>query len=178
MLHNIRSAYNVGSIFRTADAAGISKLYLCGYTPTPLNEKVKKTALGAEKSVPWEHFRQTWRLLEKLKKEGVQIIALEQTKKSVDYRLFKPRLPLALVLGNEIKGLNPAILKYCDQAIEIPMGGKKESLNVSVAAGIAVFKIAERANKKKPAPGAGDNANFGAIIFLRRKKGRVESGRD
>jgi tRNA G18 (ribose-2'-O)-methylase SpoU len=144
ILHNIRSAYNVGSIFRTADAAGVKKVYLGGYTPTPTDNKVKKTALGAEKTVPWEYYKQTWRLLEKLEKEGVQIVALEQTKKSTDYRKFKPRFPLALVVGNEVSGLNKKILSYTDKIIEIPMYGKKESLNVAVAMGIAVYKFRER----------------------------------
>ncbi len=85
ILHNIRSAYNVGSIFRTADAAGVKKIFICGYSPTPDDKRVVKTALGAEKFVPWEYYRQTWRLMKKLKKEGVQVVALEQTKKSVDY---------------------------------------------------------------------------------------------
>ena len=144
ILYNIRSAYNVGSIFRTADAAGVKKIFICGYSPTPNDKKVVKTALGAEKSVPWEYHRQTWQLMKKLKKEGTQIIALEQTKKSVDYRQFKPRFPMALVLGNEVGGLSKKILEYADKIIEIPMFGRKESLNVAVAAGIAIYKVRER----------------------------------
>ncbi len=148
ILHNIRSAYNVGSIFRTADAAGVSKIYLCGISPTPKEIKVLKTSLGAEKTVPWEYYKQTWRLLEKLKKQGCQIIALEQGRGSVDYRKFKPNPPaggpLALVVGHERKGLSKKILSYADKIIEIPMHGKKESLNVAVATGIALFKIIER----------------------------------
>ena len=141
ILHNIRSAYNVGSIFRTADAAGVNKIYICGYSPTPDNKKVAKTALGAEKTVLWENHRQTWRLMEKLKKEGVQVAALEQSKKSVDFRKFKPKFPIALVIGNEIRGLSKEILKRADKIIAIPMYGRKESLNVSVAAGIAVYRL-------------------------------------
>ena len=144
ILHNVRSAYNVGSIFRTADAAGINKTYVCGYTPTPGDKKVIKTSLGAEKSVPWEYHKQTWRLMEKLKAGGVQIVALEQTKESIDYRKFKPRFPMALVVGNEIKGLSKRTLEYANKIIAIPMFGKKESLNVSVATGIAIYKIAEQ----------------------------------
>lgn len=147
ILHNIRSAYNVGSIFRTADAAGVSKIYLGGYTPNPDQEpKIAKTALGAEKVVPWKYYRQTWRLLKKLKKEGIQIVALEQDKKAIDYQKFKPSWPMALVLGNEVRGLSKEFLKYADAIIEIPMWGQKESLNVSVAAGIALFEV----NKKAP----------------------------
>src|SRR3989344_1308031 len=119
ILHNIRSAYNVGSIFRTADATGVSKIYLCGYTPTPAEMKVAKTALGAEKTVPWEQHKQTWRLLQKLKKDGVQIVALEQSTKAIDYRKFKPKFPLGLVLGNEVEGLSKEFFKYTDVIIEI-----------------------------------------------------------
>ncbi len=143
ILHNIRSAYNVGSIFRTADAAGVGKIYLTGYTPSPLDNKVKKTSLGAEKTVSWEKSGQIAPLLKKLKKSGILVVALEQSKKSIDYRKFKCRYPMALILGNEIKGLNKKILSYADKIIEIPMYGKKESLNVAVAAGIAIYKIKE-----------------------------------
>ncbi|MDP2630073.1 MAG: RNA methyltransferase [Candidatus Uhrbacteria bacterium] len=154
ILHNIRSALNVGSIFRTADAVGVEKIYLGGYTPTPDTEgnpssppssgsssKLSKTALGAEKAVPWEHVSQTWRILEQLKKEKYQIVALEQSKGSIDYRKFKPKFPLVLVVGNELTGLSSQLLKYCDAVVEIPMRGKKESLNVSVAVGIALYSL-------------------------------------
>lgn len=142
VLHNIRSAYNVGSIFRTADAAGISKIYLGGYTPNPDQEsKIFKTSLGAEKTVPWEHHRQTWWLLEKLKKKRFHIIALEQAKGAIDYRKFKPEFPMILILGNEVRGLSQKISKHADQIIEIPMRGQKESLNVSVAAGIILYHL-------------------------------------
>lgn len=150
VLHNIRSAYNVGSIFRTADAAGVKKIYICGYSPTPNDKKVTKTSLGAEKFVPWEYHRQTWRLMEKLKQKGVQVVALEQTKKSVDYRRFRPSQPagepLALVVGNEVRGLSEKILARADRIIKVPMFGRKESLNVAVAAGIAVYELIK--NKK------------------------------
>jgi len=141
VLNNIRSRENVGSIFRTADAAGVSKLYLCGITPIPPHEKISKTALGAETYVPWEYCKQTRRLLGKLKKERIHIVALEKTQKSEDIFKFKPKFPLALVLGNEVKGLSPQILKYCDKKISIPMYGKKKSLNVAVAAGVALYQL-------------------------------------
>ncbi len=141
VLDNIRSRENVGSIFRTADAAGVSKIYLCGITPIPPHEKISKTALGAETWVPWEYCKETWRLLAKLKKEGINIVALEQTKESVNLFKFKTKFLAALVLGNEVKGLSPKILKYCDKKISIPMYGKKESLNVSVAAGVALYNL-------------------------------------
>jgi tRNA G18 (ribose-2'-O)-methylase SpoU len=144
ILHNIRSAYNVGSIFRTADAAGIQKIFLCGYTPDPKKDpKISKTSLGAEKIVPWEKYKQTWRLLEGLAKSGIFTLALEQAPDSIDFRKFKPQYPLVLVLGNEVRGLSKEILSYCDKKIEIPMKGKKESLNVSVAFGIAIFNLIE-----------------------------------
>ena len=153
VLDNIRSRENVGAIFRTADAAGVSKIFLCGITPAPPHEKISKTALGAEKWVPWEYHKQTWRLLRQIKQNTLysaiadykvfSIIALEQTKKSVN--IFKLKIPkncsIVLVVGNEIKGLSPKILNYCDGIVSIPMFGKKESLNVSVAAGIAVYAI-------------------------------------
>ena len=143
ILHNIRSAYNVGSIFRTADAAGVAKIYLGGYTPTPPEEKVIKTSLGAEKSMAWEKCFNTWRLIEKLKSEGVKIVGLEQSKTSRDYRQLKPKFPLAIVVGNEVSGLSSNILKRVDSIWHISMRGQKESLNVSVAAGIFLYKILE-----------------------------------
>lgn len=156
VLDNIRSRENVGSIFRTADGAGVKKIFLCGYTPQPKNfqyqgtsskyygeDKISKTALGAEKWVPWEYQSQTWRLIKKLRADGLQTIALEQTKNSKNIFEYKAvdNKPLALVVGNEVRGLSPKILKYCDKKISIPMYGKKESLNVSVAAGIALYSM-------------------------------------
>lgn len=141
VLDNIRSAHNVGSIFRTADGAGVTKIYLCGYTPTPENSKVAKTSLGAEKTVEWEHYKQIGRLLLKLKKEGVRLVALEVAPKAQDIFKYKPRFPLALIFGNEVRGISKTILKNSDNIIEIPMHGKKESLNVSVAAGIALYQL-------------------------------------
>jgi len=159
ILHNIRSLHNVGSIFRTADAAGIEKIYLAGITPEPVDifgrprPQLTKVALGGEKSVPWEKFKNTAKLLEKLKNDGYKIFAIEQSKKSVPYyskeilrgvytersRSVQNDKKIALVVGNEVKGLSPAILKKANKILEIPMHGKKESLNVSVAAGIILF---------------------------------------
>jgi len=138
---NIRSLENIGSIFRTADALGVSKIFLCGICGTPPNEKIAKTALGAEKTIPWEYHKQTGRLIDKLKKERVNIIALEQDKKAINFRDLKPNFPIALIIGNEVKGISKSILKKCDKIIELPMKGKKESLNVSVAFGIAGYEI-------------------------------------
>lgn len=151
ILHNIRSRHNVGSIFRTADAAGIEKLYLCGITPTPLDKfgklrpQLGKVALGAEKTVPWEHCKSSAALIKKLKKQGYKIFAVEQDKKSIPYYKLSDVLTrqhrIALVLGNEVGGLPSAILKLSDKILEIPMRGKKESLNVSVAFGIVAFRL-------------------------------------
>lgn len=146
ILNNIRSAHNVGSIFRTADASGVSKIYLCGYTPTPVKDlaKIHKTALGAEQVVPWEHFPKAWRLVKKLKESSVTIVALELSARAVDYRKYKVSYPMALILGNEVDGLSPTVLRYCDAVVQLPMKGTKESLNVSVAAGIALYKFTEK----------------------------------
>ena len=151
ILDNIRSLFNVGSLFRLADGAGVDKIYLGGITclagrqagQFELNRKVSKTALGAEKSVAWEHCWQIWRKVDELKKQGYQIVALEQTPKSINYLKFKPKFPIALIIGNEVNGVNPSLLKRVDKIIELPMSGTKESLNVATAAGIAMYKIIE-----------------------------------
>lgn len=158
ILHNIRSLHNVGSIFRTADGAGVEKIYLCGITPAPLDrfgnylKEVQKVALGAERTMPWEKISNATSLLKRLKKEGWRILAVEQAKHSVSYYNFKSSTisrsydsrhspKLAVVLGAEVKGLPPSVLKVADVVLEIPMHGKKESLNVSVAAGIVLFSL-------------------------------------
>lgn len=147
IVNNVRSLHNVGSIFRTADAFGVSKIYLTGYTGSPTNpvhkNKIAKTALGAETWVNWEYVKSAVRLIKKLKKDGVRIVALENNIKTTPIYKFKPRFPLALVLGEEVKGIAKPILNLCDAAIEIPMVGKKESLNVSVAFGIAAYKLTQ-----------------------------------
>lgn len=144
MAVNIRSSHNVGSIFRTADGVGATKLYLGGYTPVPPNPKISKTALGAEKNVAWEKIKQPGRFIEKMKREGWRVAALEnKTRGAIDYREFRPRFPLLLVIGNEVGGLPRAILKKADKIVSIPMRGKKESLNVSVAFGVMAYKISE-----------------------------------
>jgi tRNA G18 (ribose-2'-O)-methylase SpoU len=140
---NIRSLENIGSIFRTADALGVSKIFLCGICGTPPNDKIAKTALGAEKTIPFEYYKQTGRLIDKLKRDKIEVVALEQDKKSIDYRKYKPKFPVALLVGNEVKGVSKSILAKCDRIIELPMHGKKESLNVSVSFGVAGYKILE-----------------------------------
>ena len=147
VIDNARSRHNVGSIFRTADCAGVSKLYLCGTTPTPLDKygrevkEIAKTALGAEKSVEWEYAKNTGAAVCKLKRDGYQIIAIEQSRDSVDYKKVKAGSKVAFVVGYEVEGVAKNILRLCDIVAEIPMHGSKESLNVSVAAGIALFRI-------------------------------------
>ncbi len=148
ILHNIRSVHNVGSIFRTADAAGVTKIFLTGYTPAPVDrfklerKDFVKVSLGAEKSVAWEAATQLTPVLKKLKKEGYEIVAIEQSPNSTslfNYRAADKKI--AVIMGNEVLGISPQSLKYADYILEIPMHGKKESLNVSVAAGIALFHI-------------------------------------
>lgn len=147
ILHNIRSNHNVGSIFRTADGAGVSKVYLSGYTPAPLdqfkrvNSEIAKTALGAEQSVEWEKREDITNLITELKKAGYQIWALEQNEKSINYKDAKISGKTALIVGNEVSGVEPEVLNLCDQIVEIPMCGAKESLNVAVATGVAIFKL-------------------------------------
>lgn len=142
---NIRSLENIGSIFRTADALAVDKIFLGGICGQPPHPKIAKTALGAEENIPWEHHWQIWRMIDNLKKQKVSIIALEQTNKSLPYIQFKPKFPLALVIGNEVKGISPSVLKRADQIIHLPMLGKKESLNVAVAFGVAGYYIRNKA---------------------------------
>ena len=138
---NIRSLENIGSIFRTADALAVDKIFLCGICGKPPHHKISKTALGAEENIDWEYQSHAWRIIDKLKKEKINIVSLEQTKKSINYTKFKPKFPLALIIGNEINGVSKSVLKRSDYIIHLPMLGKKESLNVSVSFGIAGFYL-------------------------------------
>lgn len=144
VLPNIRSRHNVGAIFRTADGAGVDKLYLTGYTPCPPHKDIDKVALGAELTMPWEFVKQTTRLLKQLKAVGFTIVGLEQTRKSASIYAWQPKKPVCLVLGNEVTGITPNIKACCDEFVELPMRGMKNSLNVSVAAGIAMYEISHR----------------------------------
>lgn len=147
ILHDIRSAENVGAIFRTADAAGVSRIILSGYTALPVdafgrkNKKIAKTALGAEETVSWEHALDVSKAITALKRKDFTIAALEQDDTAIDYKEVKLAGPWALLLGNEVEGVSKALLKKADVIVEIPMKGKKESLNVSVATGIALFRM-------------------------------------
>ena len=142
VLNSIRSNYNVGSIFRTSDGAMIEKLYLCGYTPHPPTKEILKTALGSTESVKWEYTKDPKEVILKLKSEGIKICALEMTDKSIPYyKVKKEDFPLCVVVGNEITGVSQELIDLCDFSIEIPQYGIKQSLNVAVAYGIAVFEL-------------------------------------
>ena len=149
LLHNIRSSHNVGSIFRTADAAGVKKMYLSGYKPRPIDrfgrvqKDIAKTALGAEKYLSWEYYKSLARLISKLKREGWKIVGIEQDARAKNYHSLKLKSKTLFIFGNEVRGLSGSLRKKCDTLIEIPMRGKKESLNVSVAAGIVLFQVVE-----------------------------------
>ncbi len=150
ILNNIRSLYNVGSIFRTADGVGLEKIWLCGITGIPPDSQISKTALGAEHSVPWEFQSSAREVIEKLRKQGYQIVLLEQTAQSIPYQEFRPKGPVCLVVGNEITGVSEDLLPFCDAAIEIEMAGIKNSLNVAVAFGIVAYHIRHQCRTLKP----------------------------
>lgn len=147
MLSNIRSLYNVGSIFRTADSALVKKIILCGFTPFPPRPEIDKTALGATQTVPWEYFKRTEDAITELKSKGIKVFAVELTDRKRLYTSLTPEdFPICLVLGNEISGLEDSVVSLCDDSIEIPMYGVKHSLNVSVAAGIVTYAAVEAYN--------------------------------
>ena len=154
ILPNIRSAYNVGSIFRSADCFGAEKIYLIGTTPSPVNrwgrtdvgpqKEIAKTALGAEKTIAWEYSEDLSVVIKKLKKEGFHIVAIEQDDTSIDLQDFDKKVTtenVALVFGSEVGGLDKGVLKKVDTIVELPMRGEKESLNVSVCAGVVLYEI-------------------------------------
>lgn len=144
ILPNIRSCHNVGAMFRTADACGVTKLFLVGYTATPPKKEIDKVALGAETWMPWEHRKDLKRLITSLKKKEVKIIGLEKNDRSVDIGTLQIDTDVALIVGNEVDGITPDIQALCDIVAHIPMYGKKESLNVSIAAGIGMYIIGNR----------------------------------
>ncbi|MEK7463721.1 MAG: TrmH family RNA methyltransferase [Patescibacteria group bacterium] len=145
LLHNIRSAHNVGSIFRTADAVAVSKIYLSGYTPAPVDRfgraraDISKASLGAEKTVAWESVGDIQKFMKDMKHNGFQICAVEQDDTSIDYREIPRKEKILIIMGNEVDGVGKEILSMCDTIAEIPMLGEKESLNVSVAAGVVLY---------------------------------------
>jgi len=146
VLDNIRSGNNVGSVFRTSDALRIERIILCGITATPPNKEIHKTAIGAEKSIDWEYYKQTEEAVQKLKSEGYRIAGVEQVKNSTLLPDFKVSadIPLALVFGNEVKGVQQQIIDMCDENIEIPQYGTKHSFNISVSAGIVLWDICNK----------------------------------
>lgn len=146
LLDNIRSAWNVGSILRSADGFGFGHAYLCGITPTPENEAVKKTSLGAEDYVTWSHHKDAVKLVLRLKEEGVKILALEEDARSVPLAAsarIQPQTSSVLILGSETTGVDPDLLALCDQIFHISMLGQKRSFNVAIAFGIAAHAMRE-----------------------------------
>jgi len=145
ILHDIRSAHNVGSIFRTADGAGVSKIFLSGYTPTPIDRfgrvqlEIRKTSLGAIESVEWEVAEDVHVLIATLQKNGCEVVAVEQHKSSESLKDFVQKEDTAFIFGNEVEGVPEVLIESADRSVEIPMAGKKESLNVSVTAGVVLF---------------------------------------
>lgn len=146
VLHNIRSAHNVGSIFRTADGAGVSALYISGYTPAPTDRfgrtrgEIAKTSLGATQTMPYEVWEDADALVAHLKEQGVRVVAVEQTPQAIAFDTCTFEGDVAFVFGNEVTGIDADMLARCDVHIHIPMHGKKESLNVSVCAGVVLFR--------------------------------------
>ena len=149
ILDDIRSLHNIGSVFRTADAFLIEKIYLCGITATPPNKEIHKTALGATETVTWEHHENILEVIGNLKKEKVSVFAIEQVENSVFLNDFKVESDekYALVFGNEVFGVNQEAIKLCDGTIEIPQLGTKHSLNISVSTGIVIWDLFVKINK-------------------------------
>jgi len=151
ILDDIRSLHNIGSVFRTADAFLLEKIYLCGITATPPNKEIHKTALGATETVAWQHYKNITEVITLLKSEGVQVFAAEQVENAVLLHNFAPQPDnkYALVLGNEVKGVSQEAVNLCDGVIEIPQLGTKHSLNISVSAGIVVWDIFQKLQYQK-----------------------------
>ena len=139
--HNIRSLWNVGSLFRTCDALAVEKLYLTGYTGHPPRKEITKTAIGAEEWVPWEQSSDPLPIVRRLKEEGWEIVALEQTDAAIPLPSYVPSQKVCLIVGHELSGVPEGLLKLCDRVVEIEMHGNKESLNVAVATGIALHYL-------------------------------------
>jgi tRNA G18 (ribose-2'-O)-methylase SpoU len=156
VMHDIRSALNVGSMLRTAEGLGVSKAYMTGYTPYPEHKddgrlphhrrrtasRIRKTALGAEQFIQWQHLPDISECFDKLRSDGFQLVALEQAPEAIELSRFEAGPKTALIVGNEITGLEPAVLKQADQIIRITMRGRKESFNVAIAAGMALYRLA------------------------------------
>src|SRR5471030_935251 len=141
LLDNVRSMYNVGAFFRTADAAAVEKLYLCGITARPPKRAISKTALGAEESVPWEYASEPVPLLLGVRDRGYEIAAVETSVHAVDLFDWAPRFPVCVVFGHEVEGIRPEVSELCDTHVRIPMLGRKHSLNVDTAAGVVIYEL-------------------------------------
>lgn len=145
---NIRSLHNIGSIFRTSEAGGIKKLYLVGISATPPRKEITKTAIGAEKNVPWEYYADMIPLLKYFKSQKIPILVLEHTDSSQNFQQKDYSFPICLVIGNEVDGVSEEVMDYADIAVEIPMFGMKQSLNVSVAYGIMLYELLRQLGDK------------------------------
>ena len=141
LLDNVRSMYNVGAFFRTADAVGLEKLYLCGITAHPPKKAITKTALGAEETVPWEHGWDAGTIMESLRQRGYEIAAVEATGQAVDLFHWQPHFPVCVIFGHEVEGVGPDLLALADTRVRIPMLGRKHSLNVATAGGIVLYEL-------------------------------------
>lgn len=144
VLDNVLDTYNIGSLFRLADAVAAEKIYLCGQTEFPPNTKITKASVDTWKWVPWEYSKSTLSVIKELNKKGVQIIAVEQHKGAISYTELAPKFPVAIVVGNETYGITQAVLKEADIIVELPMWGVNKSLNVMVTAGVVLYKVMER----------------------------------
>lgn len=141
ILDNVRSLYNVGAFFRTADAVCIETLYLSGYTGSPPNKEITKTALGAETTVAWERTPNPVATLQTLRGRGYELVAVETTESAVDLFTWQPSFPVCLLFGNEVEGTSPALLDLCETHVQIPMLGRKRSLNVATAGGVVLYEL-------------------------------------
>ncbi|MEJ2542487.1 MAG: TrmH family RNA methyltransferase, partial [Calditrichaceae bacterium] len=149
LIENIRSMYNVGSIFRSSDAINLSKLYLSGFTAKPPRKEIDKTALGATESVPWEYIKDPIQLIDELKNNKVEIVVVEHTDKSVNYADVQYNFPVCFIFGNEVEGVSDDIVVRADKVVELPMLGIKHSLNVAVAYGIIMYNALNQYRKSK-----------------------------
>lgn len=151
LLENVRSLYNVGAFFRTADAAGVEALYLCGCTGHPPNPRLAKTALGAEEAVRWEHSWDAAARVEELRARGYEIAAVETSPQSVDLFAWTPRFPVCVLFGHEVEGLSPALRGLADTHVRIPMLGKKHSLNVATAGAVVIYELLRKFSRGRAA---------------------------
>ena len=144
IVENVRSLFNVGAIFRTADGVKAERVYLTGFTGSPPRPEIDKVALGADRAVPWSQHRDTVTVIGDLRREGISVVALEHTERSVDFQRYSFRFPVAVVVGHEVAGIAEETLSACDASVHIPMHGIKRSLNVSVACGVLLYEVLRR----------------------------------